>query len=477
MSISDDLDSLANMPSSQDISDDLSKDLDLLAAQPAKPHKKVAFSDLSKEDQAKAMDLARQQISSQYPNMPNWLRDMMLSITPKDESPHLQKAANAAQQLSSDINVFPAVVSGAAEGLSTIPRGVASFIPGKFADNFANQPALTSYTPAPQNDVEQGAQDTAKFVGSLGGLGKLFGTLKAGSSALKIPKALQNATALMGTGAIATPGGAWDKTLGAAEGLALGGAGKVIQKTAEKVPPFLRGLFNSSTENDLVKSVQNPHDVLQNTAETLYDQVRGAIKRRNVSVNVNPSTLDEILDQEAMKTPTVKKLVDAAKQGDYDSLHKLQSSLYQKGTKDMLNPDAVVETRGENLMDLRQRINKEIENNLLQQGHVDIAHVLRQGKNIYKQLMDTYFAKDLPKGIGKLVQSDLRKVPENAQNLFSENSKPMAKFLKQHPETAKHVQGINEKQAAIKALHKILWGAGGVGVGLTGGRTLYDLLK
>ena len=143
----------------------------------------------------------------------------------------------------------------------------------------------------------------------------------------------------------------------------------------------------------------------------------------------------------------------------------------------MLNDDSVVETRGENLMDLRQRINNELESNLLQQGHADIAHVLQQSKSIYKKLMNTYYNKNLPNAVGKLVQSDLRLVPEKPEDLFNQNSKPMQKFLKEHPEAARHAQGIKEKQAATKALGKIFGttaAAGGVGYV---GKSIYDLLK
>src|SRR5579859_736933 len=87
-----------------------------------------SFYDLSKEDQKKALDLARQQISQQYPNMPDWLRDMMLTITPKDKSPRLQKIASEAQ---ADTNGIPVVAGGLMQGFATPFQGVASMIPGK----------------------------------------------------------------------------------------------------------------------------------------------------------------------------------------------------------------------------------------------------------------------------------------------------------------------------------------------------------
>lgn len=114
-----------------DLLADTPESVDLLADEPTVKtgiSKNQSFYDLSKEDQEKAMDLARQQISQQYPNMPNWLRDMMLSITPKDKSPRLQKIANEAQ---ADTNGIPVVAGGLMQGFATPFQGIASMIPGK----------------------------------------------------------------------------------------------------------------------------------------------------------------------------------------------------------------------------------------------------------------------------------------------------------------------------------------------------------
>jgi len=440
----------------------------------------TSFNDLSEEDKKKAMDLARQQISQQYPNMPNWLRDMMLSITPKDQNPRLQRMASNAQ---ADTNGIPVVAGGLMQGFATPFQGIASMIPGETAKNFANQD-FTDYLPKPQNDTESAIQTGAEFLGGLGPVGKLFGMLKGGTKLAGVPKALQNATALAGTGAIATPGDAGNKALGATGALALGAAGKTAslagQAIANKVPSFLRGLTNDSTDKSLFQAIQKPHDILSNTADELYDYVKGSIKKRNVNIHVNPQTLDEILEYPSMQSKTHKELIDRAKLGDYDALHTLQSSLYKKGSKDLLNEDSVIETRGENTLDLRNRINTEIQNDLTQKGHGDISHVLRQAKDTYKKIMDTYYNKNLReaggKGIGKLVNEDLRIEPKRATSLLDTTSKPMNVFLKQHPEAAQQFKGLQEKNAAKKALKDILV-KGGVAGGLAfGGKTMLDLL-
>jgi len=399
--------------------------------------------------------------------------------TPRDKSPQLQKAANAAQDVSSAINFAPAAAGGFAQGLSIPIRGIASLIPGETAANVANAPSFKSLVPTPQNDVEQGVQDVSELVGSLGPLGKMFGLLKGGAEAARVPKVLQNATALAGTGAIATPGDAFDKTLGAAGGLALGGAGKV----ASKVPLFLRGLLNDATPRALMDAIQKPHDILENTADQLYDYVRGAIKKRGILTPVKPEYLaqaEEILP----KTRASKKLIDAATTGDYDAVHDLQSQLYKKGTAGMASDDIGLQNQGDEIIDLRSKINDDLKNHLIQTGNVDIAHTLEQGKGVFKKLMNTYFNKDLREaggnGISKLVQSNLRIEPKNPMGLLDTTSKPMSAFLKLHPEAAKQFQGLQEQEAAKKALKRLLL-AGGVatvGGGLTyGGKALYDSLN
>jgi hypothetical protein len=183
------------------------------------------------------------------------------------------------------------------------------------------------------------------------------------------------------------------------------------------------------------------------------------------------------MEYPAMNSKTHKELIQKAKDGDYEALHTLQSSLYKKGTKGTLNSDPVIETQGENLLELRNKINDDLERDLLKEGHIDVAHILKQGKKTVAQLKNTYFDKNLPKGIGKLVHPETRLIPDNPEKLFSQNSVPMKRFLEKHPESAKHTQGIKEKEAAFKNLNSLLTKGGIAGVTTIGGKTIYDLLK
>lgn len=436
-----------------------------------------SFHDLSEDEQKQVMDMAKKQIMTQHPNTPEWMVDMMLKITPKDKSPMLESAARG---ISDVTDYIPAAAGGLLQGASIPIRGVAGLIPTDFTQRLANSPDLRDLFPKAHGTGQKSVQMASEIIGGGGLLGKMLGGLKAVNAAAKIPKFLQTPLAVAETGAIATPGDATNRALGAGGALALGGAGKVIGKAAskagDKLPPFLRGLSSKSTPEALVEAVQKPHDTLQSTADELYGQVRNAVKKRGITIPVKDEHLAQVTEI-LPKTRASRQLIEKAKSGDYEAVHKLQSHLYKKGTKGLASDDIALENQGEEILDLRDKINDDLERHLLKEGHIDVAHVLRQGKKTHKQIMDTYYPKNLRKGIGKMVQSDLRLVPENPEKLFSQNSVPMKDFLAKHPDAAKHTQGIKEKEAAMKALNKLFIGTGLAGGTATGTKMLYDLFK
>jgi len=434
----------------------------------------------TEENEEDALTLAKGQIGAQYPNLPVWLRDAILKITPKDESPML---ASAARGVTDVTDYIPSLLGGSLQGASIPIRGVAGLIPTEFTQNLSHSPDLTSLFPKAQGFGQETAQLGAELAGGGGLFGKLFQGAKYASQAAKVPKALQNTTALAASGAMGTPGDITDRLLGAGGALALGGAGKVASKVFEKAPKMIKGLFSESTPESLIESVQKPHDVLERSASELYDQVKNAIKKRRITFSKleknNP--LDALIDQAKeyfpQRTTATRDLFERAKKGDYDAIHNIQSSLYKKGTKQLSGDTLVNENEGEEILDLRKRINDHITNHLIKEGHLDIAHALEQGKKLYYQLQKTYYDKRLPKGIGKLVHPELRIVPENPESLFKQNSVPMKRFLESHPDAAKHIEGLKSKSEAKKALTKLLYKTGGAGVTIAVGKSIYDLIK
>jgi hypothetical protein len=456
------------------LADDSPPLINLLEEEPSSQ----SFEDLSPEDQTKVMEMTKQQISSQHPNMPDWMRDLMLQLTPKNKSPMLDSAARG---ISDVANYIPAAAGGVLQGASIPIRGVAGMIPTEFTQKLANSPDLRDLFPQAEGTGQQSVQTAAELLGGGGLFGKLLQGTKGAAALAKIPKMLQTPATLAGAGYLATPGDPMDKSIGAGGALALGGAGSVLGKVAgnmgEKIPPFFKGLASKSTPEELVASVQKPHDRLASTADEFYGQVRQAIKKRDIKVPMQEKFLEQAREYFPKNKSSVNDLFERAKQGDYEAIHKIQSSLYKKGTKQLSGDDLVKENEGEDIIDLRDRMNDFLEKHLLKEGNIDVAHVLRQGKKAHKQIMDTYYAKDLRKGIGKMVNHDLRLVPENPETLFNQNSVPMKAFLDKHPESAKHVAGIKNKKEALKELKNMFGGVAGTGGAMYLTKSVYDLLK
>jgi hypothetical protein len=419
-----------------------------------------------------ALELAKKQISKQYPGMPDWLRDAILKITPKENSPMLDAAAKGVSNVT---NLIPAAAGGLLQGASIPIRGVASTIPTEFTQKLANSPDLSNLFQKPEGELQNAVHDTGEFFGALGPLGKMFGALKGATQAAKVPKALQNATALAGTGYLGTQGDEYDKAIGSASALGAGAVGKVASKALGKLGPFARGLFNESTPESLIEAIQKPHDVLEQGAHELYGQVREAIKKRGVKTPISEELIEQVKEHFPKNARSYQELLEKAKQGDYEAIHKIQSSLYKKGTKALSSDDLAIENQGEDILDLREKINETVNDNLIKEGHLDIAHVLSQGKKLYSDLQKTYYDKLLPKAVGKLVHPETRLIPKNLKEVFEQESVPMKRFLKRHPDVSKHAKGLKEKEAAMKALRKLAWGAAGAGAGVAGTRAVIDL--
>jgi hypothetical protein len=423
------------------------------------------------------METARAEIKKQYPGMPDWLREGILKTVGTEPHPVLEAASKG---ISNVTDYIPAAVGGALQGASIPIRGAASLFPGKFAQNLANSPDLRGLFPEAQGTGQKSVQMAAELAGGGGLFGKLMQGVKGAAQLARVPQSLQNSAALAGAGAIATPGDIGDKSVGAGGALALGGLGNVAQKVGSKVsetiPAFLRGLSSKSTKKDLVSAIQKPHDLLESSANELYGQVNQAIKNRNINIPMKPEFLAQAREYFPRKT-SVDELFDKAKAGDYKAIHKIQSSLYKKGTKQLAGDDLVSENEGEEIIDLRDRMNDFLEDHLIKEGHLDVAHVLKQGKNSFAELMNTYFPKHLRKGIGKMVHPELRLIPKNPENLFAEDSVPMRNFLEKHPEAAKHALGVQEKKEANKMLKKLLLGSVYSTAGAGGAASLYNLFK
>lgn len=266
-----------------------------------------------------------------------------------------------------------------------------------------------------------------------------------------------------GMGAYAIPAG--DVAKGAKLGGELfGGIGaKAASPLTSRLEHMFKTLVTPLKERETMESVRKGHDVLRKEAVSGFKQVSNIAKDRNIGeIKLPPELLKQVKAQ-LPETVSINKLIERAGNGEYEALHKLQSSLGKRGSKKMTAPETYDE--GEMMLDTRKEMNKFIEKKFKELGHPDLAKKLRESRRQYKQLQDTYYSHPT---VAKMVNPKTRKKPPNISNLFSEESVQMDKLKAAHPEVSNLAQLYQDKKRYKKML------GGGVG-GLAGGIALDQL--
>ena len=187
--------------------------------------------------------------------------------------------------------------------------------------------------------------------------------------------------------------------------------------------------------------------------------------KENAIINI-----DDIRDY-FPNTKANNKLLENAETGDYDSLRKLQSDLYTRGKKNLQSDLQADRDRGEEMLDKRNDINQAISAHLKNTGNEDLGNILDSSIKDWRTLQDVYYNKNMNNAIKKLVNPDIRKIPNNLPNILKEKSIPMQKFKDFHP----GLEGAVKKYMLQKTL-----GSKGLQYGLPagiGGATVYELMK
>ncbi len=239
----------------------------------------------------------------------------------------------------------------------------------------------------------------------------------------------------------------------------------------------LKSAFNKINPREVSQSVQAAHDALLKSSEDIFENVGKTAKARGAdTVSVNSNLIDKITPYLA-DTRAVKSFLQKARQGDYSSLRKLQADLFRSGTKAERANTLADDLKAQEIFDLRDRINESISKHFRKNGHEDLANDLDKARSMYRNLKETYYNKKLPMAVRDLVHPDVRKMPKNALNTFSEESKPMARLIKQNPMVAEKIEQHIAKKNALKKLKHIGTGAA-VGTGAAslgyGGKKAYE---
>ena len=187
--------------------------------------------------------------------------------------------------------------------------------------------------------------------------------------------------------------------------------------------------------------------------------------KENAIINI-----DDIRDY-FPNTKANNKLLENAETGDYDSLRKLQSDLYTRGKKNLQSDLQADRDRGEEMLDKRNDINQAISTHLKNTGNEDLGKILDSSIKDWRTLQDVYYNKNMNNAIKKLVNPDIRKIPNNLPNILKEKSIPMQKFKDFHPGLESAIKKyILQKTLSSKGLQY------GLPAGI-GGATVYELMK
>lgn len=257
-------------------------------------------------------------------------------------------------------------------------------------------------------------------------------------------------------------------------GMALGGAAPVVGKYMEPIASAIESgakkiinLPNAIAKvnpKEVAQSIQSSHDTLKKEAVNLFDEVGEKANKLGVNIIPRVNELVENVAEYLPKTRAAKSLIDKAITGEYESLRKLQSELFDRGTKKSYSTLSSERDAGEEMLDLRDRINESISKHFKNTGNHELVDLLNAGKKKYYQLKKTYFGKKTPVAIKNLVHEESRKIPKNMMNVLNEESTPMQRIKQHNPIAAKASELSLKKKNAMNDAKNL-----GIGGGILAG--------
>lgn len=227
-------------------------------------------------------------------------------------------------------------------------------------------------------------------------------------------------------------------------------------------------LLKTINPNEVASSIQAAHDALKQGAENAFSYVSSEAANRGIdSVPIDSTLLERIKNSGLFpNTKPNNALLEQAQTGNYNALRDLQSDLWTRSTKAMSSENIADNNLGEEMMEARDDINKSIQNHLSSTGNDDLANLLNSARSDWSTLKNTYYNPNLPRAIPKLVDPNIREVPDNILNVLSKNSLPMQNLRNANPDV---INALNTKSAQDTALK---WGkrvsataAGGAALG------------
>lgn len=235
-------------------------------------------------------------------------------------------------------------------------------------------------------------------------------------------------------------------------------------QAAKGAKNIAKNALNDISHQEIGKVYQSGHDILKKSAEDIFQDVGKKVIDRNIKpIPVDQKIIDEI-STHFPKTDAAYKLLSDARKGDYQSLRDLQTELFERGTKATKNNLPSESNKGEEILDLRNKINKSIFDHLNKEGHPDLASSLRDAMSKYRNLQETYYARKLSPYLKNMVHEESREIPENIGKLMSSGSVPADRIMKHNPSVFDLVSQYEKNRNALKKLKYIAGSTAALGV-------------
>lgn len=328
---------------------------------------------------------------------------------------------------------------------------------------FQMKPSLNRLADIPgmtdPKELAKGALQSAGLIGTAF-VPEIPAIMRGGSLLASAINTLSKMGAGAGIGAISSP----DNPL----------AGGIVGGTLGSIPSAFRlgkgimdigkNAFTRIIPEEIGKAVQAGHDLLKKSAEDIFEMVGQKVKERNIPLFPIKNEIIDDISVHLPKTEATDKLLSDARSGNYQALRDLQTELFERGTKAKNSTFPSESNKGEEMLDLRNKINKTIFNHLKQTGHSDLAESLADAMSKYRNLIKTYYAKKLSPAIKNMVHEESREIPKNIGELMNVDSVPIERIIKHNPSVFDLAQQYSKNKNALKKLKYIGAGLGGLGI-------------
>ena len=348
----------------------------------------------------------------------------------------------------------PGILESAWKGLSEGYPGALKSGANALAEPFGRQPF--------EELQEQPAANLSEYLGRLGGKGAGYATLAApiiASGEAAIPGLLGASIGSGIAGGALSKGNAGDRLKDALISAVLPSAMKGLTSSFR----LGKSAITSVKPRKAADVIQGAHDISEVAATSPFKQASKIAEERDIpAVKINKPTFD-LARRAFPKKQEYKELLKKAKLGDYEALRQVSSDM-KKISRRLDDPKRLLTEQhfGSELDEAAHGIDKEMQRQFTETGHMDLADLIKEGISKYAKHKELYYKNPT---ISKLVGEE-KKVPKNLVKTVAQDSAYFNKLREAHP----GLKPILQRQQDQDFLKKL-------GIGTLGGGEAYHLLK